>query len=123
MTGSYAIISAIDFVNKNRRPAYIGSYDMVKAYDRAMISFLLRVMERMGFPAVFMRWIKMLHHEATSLVLPSGLSRSICVLFSFRQGDPLAMNLYILQQEPLLRTLRATLTGLVITNFKLIIKS
>ena len=124
LTGAYDIISAIDFVNKNRKPAYMGSYDMVKAYDRAMISFLLRVMERMGFPAVFMRWIKMLHHEATTcLVLPSGLSRSICVLFSFRQGDPLAMNLYILQQDPLLRMLRATLTGLVITNFKIIDKS
>ena len=48
LTGAYDIISAIDFVNKNRKPAYMGSYDMVKAYDRAMISFLLRVMERMG---------------------------------------------------------------------------
>ena len=124
LTGAYDIISAIDYVNKNRKPAYIGSYDMVKAYDRAMISFLLKVMERMGFPEVFRRWIKMLHHEATTcLVLPNGLSRFIKVMFSFRQGDPLAMNLYILQQEPLLRMLRATLTGLIITNFKLIDKS
>ena len=41
------------------------------------------------------------------------------VRFSFRQGDPLALNLYILQQEPLLRMVRATLTGLLITNFRL----
>ena len=120
LTGAYDIISAIDFVNKNKKSAYIASYDMVKAYDRAMISFLLKVMERMGFPEVFRRWIKMMHHEATTcLVLPNGLSRSIMVTFSFRQGDSLAMNLYILQQEPLLRTLRATLTGLLITNFRL----
>ena len=33
------------------------------------------------------------------------------------------MILYILQQEPLLRMLRATLTGLTITNFKLKDKS
>ena len=33
--------------------------------------------------------------------------------------DPLALNLYILQQEPLLRMVRATLTGLLITNFRL----
>ena len=44
-----APVSAIDYVNKNRKPAYIGSYNMVKAYNRAMISFLLRVMDRMGF--------------------------------------------------------------------------
>ena len=76
-------------MNKNRKPAYMGSYDMVKAYDRAMIRFLILVMERMGLPDVFRRWIRMLHHEATTrLVLPSGLSRTISVLFSFRQGDP-----------------------------------
>ena len=97
---------------------------MVKAYDRAMIGFLLKVMERMGFPDTFRRWIKMLHHEATTcLVLPNGLSRSLMVMFSLRQGDPLSMNLYSLQQEPLLRMLRATLTGLVITNFRLVDKS
>jgi hypothetical protein len=119
LTGAYDIIS-----DKNRKPAYIGSYDMVKAYARAMFSFLLKVMERTGFPEVFRRWIKIMHHEATTcLVLPNGLSRFIKVMFSFRQGDPLAMNLYILQKEPLLRMLRATLTGLIITNFKLIDKS
>ena len=66
----------------------------------------------------------MLHHEATTcLVLPNGLSRTIKVMFSFRQGDPIAMNLYILQQEPFLRLLRRTLTGLTITNFKQLDKS
>ena len=44
-------------------------------------------------------------------------------MFSFRQGDPIAMNLYILQMEPFLRLLRRTLAGLTITNFKLIEKS
>ena len=91
LTGAYDIISAIDYVTKNRKPAYLGSYNMVmvKAYDRAMINFLLLVMERMGFPAVFRRWIKMLHNEATTcLVLPSGLSRTIEVLFSFAKVTP-----------------------------------
>ena len=59
----------------------------------------MKVMERMGFPELFRRWIKMMHHEATTcLVLPNGLSRPIIVKFSFRQVDSLAMNLYILQQ-------------------------
>ena len=97
---------------------------MVKAYNRAMMRFLLLVMERMEFPDTFRRWIIMLHQDATTcLVLPNGLSRIIKVMFSFRQGDPIAMNLYIIQQEPLLRMLRSTLTGLTINNFKLIDKS
>ena len=124
LTGAYDIISTIDYINKHRKPAFIASYDMVKAYDRASVRFLLLVMERMGFPEKFRRWISMLHENATTcLVLPTGLSRAINVMFSFRQGDPIAMNLYILQQEPFLRLLRRTLSGLTITNFKLVDKS
>jgi hypothetical protein len=53
------------------------------------------------------------------LIIPTGLFRDIkLMLFSFYQGDPIAMNLYFLQQEPFLRMLRANLSGLVITNFK-----
>ena len=89
LTGAYDIISVVDYVNKQRKPAFIASYDMVKAYDRASVRFLLLVMERMGFPEVFRRWISMLHHNATTcLVLPTGLSREIKVMFSFRQGTP-----------------------------------
>ena len=124
LTGAYDIVSTVDYVNRNNKPAYIASYDMVKAYDRASVRFLLLVMERMGFPEVFRRWVEMLHHEATTrLVLPTGLSRIIKVMFSFRQGDPIAMNLYILQQEPFLRLLRRTLAGLTLTNFKQLDKS
>ena len=114
----YDIIATVDYINKTKRPAYIASYDLVKAYDRASISFLLLVMERMEFPLVFRRWIEMLHKDATTcLKLPSGLSRVIPVTFSFRQGDPVALDLYALQQEPLLRLLRRILQGILITNF------
>ena len=78
LTGVYDIIATVDYVNKTKRPAYIASYDLVKAYDRASIRFLLLVMERMEFPLVFRRWIEMLHKDATTcLKLPSGLSRAI----------------------------------------------
>ena len=61
----------------------------------------------------------MLHKDATTcLKLTTGLSRVIPVTFSFRQGDPVALDLYALQQEPLLRLLRRTLHGIPITNFK-----
>ena len=63
----------------------------------------------------------MLHHAATTcLVLPNGLSRTIKVIFSFCHVDQLAINLYILQYEPFLRILGASLNGLVINNFRLI---
>ena len=75
-------------------------------------------MEEMGFPVVFRRWVEMLHKDATTcLKLPTGLSRIIAVTFSFRQGDPVALDLYVLQQEPLMRLLRRYLQGIPITNF------
>ena len=77
------------------------------------------VMERMDFPVIFRRWVEMLHKDATTcLILPSGLSRIIPVTFSFRQGDPVSLDLYALQQEPFLRVLRNTLHGIHITNFR-----
>ena len=119
LTGVYDIIATVDYVNKHDKPAYIASYDQVKAYDRASIQFLILVMERMAFPEVFRRWVKMLHKDATTcLILPSGLSRVIPVTFSFRQGDPVSLDLYALQQEPFLRVLRNKLHGIAITNFR-----
>ena len=118
LTGVYDIIATVDFVNRFNKPAYIASYDLVKAYDRASISFLMLVMERMDFPVMFRRWVEMLHKNATTrLKLSTGISRVIPVTFSFRQGDPIALDLYSLQQEPLLRLLRRTLHGIPITNF------
>ena len=96
LSGANDIISAIDFINKKKKPAYLGSYDMVIAYDRAMMRFLLLVMERMEFPDTFRRWTMMLHQDATTcLVFPNGLSRIIKLMFNFRQGDPIAMHRYI----------------------------
>ena len=119
LTGVYNIISSIDFINKNNLPAFIASWDSMKAYDRASIVYLDKVTERMDFPEVFRGWLKMLHRKATTrLILPSGLSREIPVSFSFRQGDCIAGDLYCLQEEPLLRMLRKHLKGLQITNFK-----
>ena len=63
LTGVYDIIATMDYVNKQKIPAYIASYDFVKAYDRASIHFLCLVMEKMDFPVKFRRWIDMLHNS------------------------------------------------------------
>ena len=44
----------------------------------------------------------MLHENAKTRFILSKLTRAIDICFSIRQGDPLAMNLYILYIEPLL---------------------
>ena len=60
----------------------------------------------------------MLHAGARTRFILSGLTRAIEVLFSIRQGDPLAMLLYIIYIEPLLLTLERKITGLKVANIE-----
>ena len=118
LTGVYDILSSIDYVNRNNQQAYLASFDNLKAYDRSSTAYLEKVTEKMAFPEKYRSWLQMLHRGATTrLILPSGLSRDIQVTFSFRQGDCIAGDLYCLNQEPLLRTLRNILVGLCVENF------
>ena len=117
-TGLYKILSSIDYVNSNNMKAYLASFDSIKAYDRANTMYLEKVTKKMAFPPVFRAWLKMLHHGATTkIILPTGLSREIQVTFSFRQGDPIAGDLYCITLEPLLTMLRTKLVGLCFYNF------
>ena len=45
-----------------------------------------------------------------------GLTGAIKLLFSIRQGDPIAMLLYIIYVEPLLQMLEKSMTGLKVTG-------
>ena len=88
------------------------SLDFFKAYDRVMVSFLLMVMKKMNFSDKFCSWVKMLHHGAKTRFILQSLTRAIQVSFSIRQGDPLAMLLYIIYIEPLLLYLERKAVGL-----------
>ena len=69
-------------------------------------------MQKMNFHEDFISWISMLHYQASTRLILLELSDPILLLFSIRQGDPLAMLLYILYIEPLLLILEAKMTGL-----------
>ena len=58
----------------------------------------------------------MLHEGARTRFIMSGLTRVVELLFSIRQGDPLAMILYIIYIEPLLRALERKMSGLKVAN-------
>ena len=58
----------------------------------------------------------MLHDQARTRLILSELTSPIDLLFSIRQGDPIAMLLYIVYVEPLLATLEVEMAGLRIRN-------
>ena len=75
------------------------SLDFWKAFDQVVVSFLEKVLKVMGFPKKFINWVAMCHRGA--LV--------VNIAFSLRQGDPLALILYI---EPLLQLIKTSLRGI-----------
>ena len=110
--GVYNLLSSILYAQQKNMAACILSLDFFKAYDRVFIGFLVRVMEKMGFSDKFCSWISMLHHDAKTRFILSKLTQAVNVSFSIRQGDPLAMLLYILYIEPLLIYIEKRVSGL-----------
>ena len=109
------LISSVEYVSLHKVPAFLVSYDMYKAYDRVMLSYLVKVMQVMNFPSTFIDWILMLHEGATTRFILKFLTDPIKVLFSIRQGDPLSMLLYIIYIEPLLMMMRRMTRGCTVS--------
>ena len=110
------ILSSILNVKLKKSKACLMTLDFFKAYDRVFLKFLIQVMKKMNFGTLFTSWISMLHEGAMTRFIISGLTRAIRLLFSIRQGDPIAMLLYIIYVEPLLQALEKRITGLKLTG-------
>ena len=110
------ILSSVMFANQKKRKACLMSLDFFKAYDRVLLSFLVKVMQKMGFSSKFCAWIEMLHEGAKTRFLLRRITRAIELSFSIRQGDPLAMLLYIIYVEPLLMYIKNNISGLHMEN-------
>lgn len=74
--------------------------------------YLCRVLAAMGFGEVFIKWVTMLHRDASTQFILNFLTRPVKILISLRQGDPLSMILFILYVEPLLLMIRRSTGGL-----------
>jgi hypothetical protein len=116
--GPASILSAADFLQRHQRPGYLLSLDFFHAYDRMSMDWVDSVLEAMGFGLVFRGWIATLHRGASASFLLSNISPVLAILFSIRQGDPLAALLFIIYLEPFLVRLEAVLSGLWVANIR-----
>ena len=105
------ILSSLLYIKQKKLGACLISVDFFKAYDRVMVNFLILVMEKMNFSKKFCSWVRMLHVGAKTRFILQFLTQAIHVSFSIRQGDPLAMILYIIYIEPLLLYLERVAVG------------
>ena len=74
----------------------------------------------MGFPKKFINWVAMCHKGAMTRFLLKNMSKVVQVSFSVRQGDPLALVLYMLYVEPLLQMIKQTFRGISMGPARLI---
>ena len=111
-TGVHNILSTIEYVNMKNLPGALLSFDMSKAFDRCYIPFVCKVLEKMNFPEKFIDVILDMHTNISTCFLLNGLSPEVNLIFSIRQGDPIAMPLYTIYMEPLLVNLEAECKGI-----------
>ena len=100
--GITAILLVVEARRQQKRLGFLFNLDFFHAYDRVCMPYVDRVLEVMGFGAIFQGWIRTLHSGAAAVFLLERLSREVAIIFSVRQGDPLAMLLFIIQLEPFL---------------------
>jgi hypothetical protein len=90
------------------------TWTFLHAYDRVCLDYVDKVLEIMNFGPGFRSAVATLHREATACFLLQRPSADIPVKFSIRQGDPLSLPLFVIQQEPFLWRLHNDLPGLTI---------
>jgi hypothetical protein len=97
----------LNYAEAAQEDGLIVALDQEKAYDRINHTYLLRVLQHMGFPPRFYNTIETLYTNAETVVMINGeISESFIVIRGVRQGDPLSCLLFNLAIEPLACLLR-----------------
>ena len=116
--GPASVLSSVEFLHRHQRPGFLLSLDFFHAYDRVSLPWVDRVMKAMGFGNIFRGWMATLHRGASAAFLLRRISPFMAILFSIRQGDPLAALLFIIYLEPFLVKLEASLRGLQLAHIR-----
>ena len=106
----------IEYCEVAEEDGCIIALDQEKAYDKIDHEYLWRILERYGFPMVFISRIKELYKDTSKAIMINGtITRKYKVKRGVHQGDPMSCILYDLAIEPLAEAIRKSdLKGLEI---------
>ena len=88
--------------------AYFVLLDFKKAFDSIDQHWLSRVLQKINFPAKFIRTINSINKDANLRVLVNGFrTKQVSINKGVRQRDPLSLYLFVLAVEPLVSTINS----------------
>ena len=91
---------AIDAILKNNECGILCKLDIEKAYDHVDWSFLLTIMQKMGFGEKWVGWIKWCISTASfSMLVNDTFTGFFQSSRDLRQGDPLSTYLFVIAME------------------------
>lgn len=95
-----------------RKYGKVISFDLDHAFDRVDRRFLFRTMENLGFNVRLINLLTKIGQLSTSKIMINGhLSSSFPIERSVRQGDPIAMHLFVIYLHPLISHLQSICDG------------
>jgi hypothetical protein len=112
--GCTSLLSTVEACHRGKRPGFLMNLDFFHAFDRVCMEYVDKVLSAMNFGGRFREVVATLHRGAKAAFLLDELTEDVNVDFSVRQGDPLAILLFIINMEPYLFTLAHRLAGLLV---------
>jgi hypothetical protein len=89
-------------LHAHRRPSLLLKIDIARAFDSVVWSFLLEILQHMGFSRRWREWISIILSSASTRILLNGNpGHRICHTWGLRHGDPLSHMIFLLVMEVL----------------------